>query len=381
MNFDLSEEQRLLRDNVERLLAKTYDFETRRKIAAGPEGFSRAAWARYADMGLLGLPFAEEDGGFGGGPVETMLVMECFGRALPLEPYFATAILSGALLRRAAAAELRATLVPLIGEGKLLLAFAHYEAQSRYLLHSIATTARREGDAYRIDGEKCLVLGGAEADKFLISARLSGATHSRDGIGLFLVDSSTPGLSRRSYRTQDGERAAALSFAALSVPASALICDDAAGAIDAAFDEALAALCAEAVGAMDEALKLTVDYLKTRVQFRVPLGSFQALQHRAADIYVALEQARSMTLFAVMGLSESDPHRRRTAALAAKARINESALFVGEQAVQLHGGIGMTMEYKLGHLFKRLTTIRRLFADTDHCLDQLAESESLLAAP
>ncbi len=379
MNFDLTDEQRLLQDNVDRLMAKTYDFDNRRKFQSEPDGWSRDAWTQLAELGLLGLPFAEEDGGFGGGAVETMIVMEAFGRALALEPYFASVVLCGALLRHAAASELRAELIAALAEGGLILAFAHAEKQARYDLHNVAMTARREDEGFRLDGAKSLVLHGDSADKFLVSARLAGGQRDAAGIGLFLVDGSAPGLARRAYRTQDGLRAAELNFANVLVPASALLNESAAAAIDATIDEAIAALCAEAVGAMDEALKMTVDYLKTRAQFGVVLGSFQSLQHRAADMYAALEQARSMALYAAMSLDESDPATRRDAILAAKAQINESARFIGEQAVQLHGGIGMTMEYKLGHLFKRLTMIARTFADTDHCLDRLSQSPGLFA--
>jgi pimeloyl-CoA dehydrogenase small subunit len=380
MNFDLSNEQRMLKESVERLMAKTYDFESRRRYQEEPDGFGRENWARYAELGLLGLPFAEEDGGFGGGPVETMIVMEAFGRALALEPYLGGVVFCGALLRHGASASLRAELAPAIIEGALLLAFAHAEPQARYNLSDVATRARRDGDEYVLDGQKSLVLHGDSAGKFLVSARLSGEQRSRTGIALFLVDATAPGLTRRVYLTQDGTRAAELIFEGLRLSPDALVNEEASLAIDAAFDEVLASVCAEAVGAMDETLKMTVDYLKVRSQFGVALGSFQALQHRAADMYIALEQARSMAIYAAMSIAQYDQAARRDAVYAAKAQINESARFIGEQAVQLHGGIGMTMEYKLGHLFKRLTMISRLFADSDRCHEHLAQSGGLFTA-
>lgn len=373
MDFDLNDEQRMLRDSVEKLMERTYDFESRQRYQGEADGFSRDSWMRLGELGLLGLPFDEEDGGFGGGPVETMIVMEALGRALALEPYLSGIVMAGALLRHAASAAQRAELVPAIMEGTLIISVAHAEPQARYNLHDVATTAQREGNGYILSGRKCLVLHGDSANKLLVSARLSGDQTDRAGIGLFLADPTAQGVTCQAYRTQDGLHAAEISFDNVHVPDTALIAETAGPAIDAAFDEVTAAVCAEAVGAMDEALNMTVEYLQTRTQFRVPLGSFQALQHRAADMYIALEQARSMAIFAAMNLTGPAP-RRRDAVYAAKVQINESARLIGEQAVQLHGGIGMTAEYKLGHLFKRLTMISRMFADTDHCLDHLMQS-------
>lgn len=379
MDFDLNEEQSMLRDSVAKLMERTYDFESRRRYQLEPDGFSRDGWMRLAELGLLGLPFDEDDGGFGGGPVETMIVMEALGRALALEPYLSGVVMAGALLRHAATAAQRAELVPEIIDGTLMIAVAHAESQARYNLHDVATTAQHEGDGYSLNGKKSLVLHGDSASKLLVSARSSGDQTAQEGIGLFLVDPTQKGVTRHAFRTQDGLRAAEITFDNVHVPEATVITEAAGAAIDAAFDEVIAAACAEAVGAMDEALSMTVEYLQTRTQFGVALGSFQALQHRAADMYIALEQARSMTIYAVMNLN-GPAAQRRDAVYAAKIQINESARFIGEQAVQLHGGIGMTAEYKLGHLFKRLTMIARMFADTDHCLDHLAASSNFTDA-
>ena len=379
MDFELNEEQSMLRDSVAKVMERTYDFESRQRYQLETDGFSRDGWMRLAELGLLGLPFTEDDGGFGGGPVETMIVMEALGRALALEPYLSGIVMAGALLRHAASTEQRAELLPEIIEGTLIIAVAHAEPQARYNLHDVATTAQHEGNGYGLNGKKSLVLHGDSANKLLVSARLSGDQGSQEGIGLFLIDPTAQGVSRQAYRTQDGLHAAEITFDNVRLPDTALITEAAGAAIDAAFDEAIAAVCAEAVGVMDETLTMTVDYLQTRTQFGVALGSFQALQHRAADMYIALEQARSMAIFAAMNLDSPAP-QRRDAVYAAKIQINDSARLIGEQAVQLHGGIGMTAEYKLGHLFKRLTMIARMFADTDHCLDHLTQTADLVDA-
>jgi pimeloyl-CoA dehydrogenase small subunit len=374
MDFDLSEEQRLLKESLDRLIADRYAFEQRKAYAQNPEGWSRELWRQYAELGLLGLPFAEAEGGSGGGPVETMLVMEAFGRALALEPYLTTVVLGGGFLRHGAASALRAELVPKIADGSLTLAFAQTERQSRWNLADIATTARRDGGGWVLDGEKGVVLHGDSADKLIVSARVGGSRRDRDGIGVFLVDAGAAGVSRRGYPTQDGLRAAEVTLAGVRVEPESVIGEAGAGLplIERVVDEAIAALCAEAVGAMAVMHELTVDYLKTRRQFGREIGSFQVLQHRAVDMLVALEQARSMAMFATMMAAEEDAVERRNSVAAAKVQIGRSGKFVGQQAIQLHGGIGMTMEYKVGHHFKRVTMIDASFGDADHHLRALA---------
>jgi pimeloyl-CoA dehydrogenase small subunit len=376
MDFDLSEEQRLLKESVDRLVDDLYgNFEKRRAAQAEPGGWSAAAWSSFAELGLLGLPFEERDGGYGGGPIETMLVMEALGRGLAPEPYLATVVAAGGVIRRAANETVRAELVSAIGEGRLVLALAQMEPQSRYDLGHVATTARWSGDAWILDGTKSVVLHGGSAHKLIVSARTSGSEHNPEGISLFLVDADADGVMRRDYALQDGTRAADIHFDQVAVRASGPLgpAGVALPILEDVVDEAAVALCAEAIGAMEALHLMTVDYLKTRRQFGVPIGSFQVLQHRAADMMIALEQARSMSYYAAMMLGE-DRDERRSAVAAAKVQINRSARFIGQEAVQLHGGIGMTLEYKAAHLFKRLTMIEQQFGDNAHHLGLLMRS-------
>ena len=380
MDFELSDEQRLLRETVERLLADRYQFEQRSTYQASAPGFSLDLWRQYSELGLLGLPFAERFGGFGGGAVETMIVAEAFGRALALEPFLATVVLGGGLLRHGGREEQCAAVLPKVAEGRLLLAFAHSERQSRYDLFDVATKARREGSGFVLTGAKSLVLHGEQADMLLVSARSGGERRDQEGITVFLVDASAPGVTRRGYQTVDGQRGAEIAFNDVTVDAGAVVgkVDAGLGLIERVVDEAIAALCAEAVGAMAVMHEATVDYLKTRRQFGVPIGSFQALQHRSVDMLVALEQARSMALLATMMVEDPNRGERRRSIAAAKVQIGRSGKLVGQQAIQLHGGIGMTMEYKVGHYFKRVTAIDTTFGDADHHLGEVGRLGGLI---
>ncbi len=380
MDFDLSEEQRLLKDSVDGLLGSSYDFDQRKKYAAEKGGWSRSVWNKLAEQGLLGLPFSEDDGGFGAGAVETMIVMEALGRALVLEPYLPTVVIGGGFLRRGGSAAQREAHIPGIIDGSKTFAFAQLEKNSRYDLADVTTTARKNGDGFVIDGEKFVVLNGASADWLIVTARTAGGQRDRDGIGAFLVPSSAKGISIKGYPTQDGLHAADITFAGVEVGADAAIGDpaNALPLIEQVVDDARIAMCAEAVGAMDESLKSTVEYLKTRTQFGVPIGSFQVLQHRASDMFVNLEQARSMAMFATMAADFDDASERANAVAAAKVQIGKSSRFVGQQSIQLHGGVGMTMEYKIGHYFKRLSMIENTFGDTDYHLKRVTESGGLM---
>jgi pimeloyl-CoA dehydrogenase small subunit len=377
MDFDLSEDQRLLKDSVDRLVADQYQFEQRKKYMREPSGYSAAMWDRITEMGLLGLPFEETLGGFGGGAVETAIVMDAFGRGLVLEPYFATVILGGGLLRRAASASLLGALAPKVAAGKLKLAFAHVERHSRYDLADVSTTARKDGSGYILDGTKSVVIHGDTADRIFVTARIAGERRDRGGVGLFLIDPSTPGFTRRGYPTQDGQRAAEITMTKIRLGADDLLRDNALPLIEHVIDEAIAALCAEAVGAMQSMQDLTLEYLKTRKQFGRPIGSFQVLQHRSVDMLVAVEQARSMAMFAAVMAAEENPIERRRAISAAKVQIGRSARHVGQEAIQLHGGIGMTNEYAVGHYFKRVTMIDQLYGDADTHLSYLAAAGGL----
>ncbi|RZN31062.1 pimeloyl-CoA dehydrogenase small subunit [Bradyrhizobium sp. Leo121] len=380
MDFDLSEEQRLLKESIDGLLTDSYDFEQRKKYMKEKGGWSKAVWSKLAEQGLLGLPFTEADGGFGAGGVETMIVMEALGKALVLEPYLATVVIGGGFLRHGGSAEQKAAHIPGIIDGSKTLAFAQLEKNSRYDLFDVTTTAKKKGAGWVIDGEKFVVLNGENADTLIVTARTKGERRDRSGIGVFLVPADAKGISKKGYPTQDGLHAADISFTGVEVGSDAAIGnpEDALDLIERVVDEARVALCAEAVGAMDESLKETVEYIKTRKQFGVAIGSFQSLQHRASDMFVAAEQARSMSMFATMAGDFEDAKERASAIAAAKVQIGKSLKFVGQQSIQLHGGIGMTMEAKIGHYFKRLTMIENTFGDTEYHLRRVADAGGLI---
>jgi pimeloyl-CoA dehydrogenase small subunit len=377
MDFDLSEDQRLLKESVDRLVLDQYGFEQRKKYRTEPAGYSPAMWNQITELGLLGLPFEETLGGFGGGAVETAIVMEAFGRGLVLEPFFATVILGGGLLRRAAPASVLGALAPKVASGKLKLAFAHVERHSRYDLADVITSAVKDGAGYVLNGAKSVVIHADTADRIFVTARLAGERRDRNGIGLFLIDPASPGVTRRGYPTQDGLRAAELTLDKVRVTADDLMHDNALPLVEHVIDEAIAALCAEAVGAMQAMQDLTLDYLKTRKQFGRAIGSFQVLQHRSVDMLVAIEGARSMAMFAAVMAAEENPVERRKAISAAKVQIGRSGRHVGQEAIQLHGGIGMTNEYAAGHYFKRVTMIDQLYGDADTHLSYLAAAGGL----
>jgi pimeloyl-CoA dehydrogenase small subunit len=376
----LTEEQRLLKDSVDGMLTDAYEFEQRKKYMQEKGGWSRAVWGKLAEQGLLGLPFSEKDGGFGAGAVETMIVMEALGKALVLEPYLATVVIAGGFLRHGGSEAQKAAHIPSIIDGSKTFAFAQLEKSSRYDLADVSTTAKKKGDGFVIDGEKFVVINGENADTLIVTARTKGGQRERTGVGVFAVAANAKGVVRKGYPTQDGLHAADITFTAVEVGADAAIGDpeNALPLIERVVDQARTALCAEAVGLMDESLKTTVEYIKTRKQFGVPIGSFQSLQHRAADMFVAVEQARSMSLFATMACDFNDPKERARAVAAAKVQIGKSGKFVGQQSIQLHGGIGMTMEAKIGHYFKRLTIIENTFGDTEYHLRCVSEAGGLV---
>jgi pimeloyl-CoA dehydrogenase small subunit len=383
MDFDLSDEQRLLKDSVNGLIEKQYGFEQRKEYGREPLGYSEARWKQFAELGLLALPFAEAQGGVGGTPVETMIVMEAFGRGLVLEPYLATVVLGGGLLRFAGSAAQLDEMVPDIAAGSLRLAFAHTERQSRYDLADVAVDAKPSaGGGFVLSGHKGVVLHGEGADRLVVSARSAGGPREREGISLFLVDPTAEGVAVRGYPTVDGLRAAEITLRDVKLGPDALLGprDHALPLIERAVGLAIAALTAEAVGAMSVMHELTVEYLKTRKQFGVAIGAFQALQHRAVDMLVALEQARSMAMLATMMAEAPDDAERRRTIAAAKVQCGRSGRYVGQQAIQLHGGIGMTEEYKVGHYFKRVTMIDTLFGDADHHLAAVADAGGLIEA-
>ena len=378
MNFDLSEEQQLLADSLKRYLTNEYSIDARAKIVASPTGWSETVWAALAEMGLLGVPFAEEYGGFGGTAVDVMLVMEALGEGLVVEPYWINVGLAGRLIARAASEEQRKQVLPALIQGKRRLAFAHGERSARYDLRHVAARAKRSGSGYTIEGEKRAVLHGAAADTLIVSARTSGSDTEPSGISLFLVDRGASGLTLKDYRTIDELRAADVWLSGVTVPAEALLGAEgqALPLIEDAADYATALLCAEAVGAIRFANETTLEYLKTRRQFGVPIGSFQALQHRMVDMVISYEQARSMSYLACVKVDTAGAAERRRAVSAAKIKAADACRHVSQEAVQLHGGMGMSEELKVSHTFRRLTMIGQTFGDADHHLERFAAADA-----
>ena len=337
---------------------------------ASESGYSEAVWSRFAELGLLALPFDPELGGIGGGGVELMLVMEQLGHGLVVEPYLPTVVLGGTALEHGLRGTARAEAIGALAEGRLKLAWAHAEARGRYAETWVETTARRDGTGYVLDGKKAVVVHGAAADRLVVSARTSGAAADRDGITLFLVDRTAKGVRLLPYRTIDGQRAAEVTLERVNVGADAVLGEVGRGAdlIARILDRGAAALCAEAVGAMTALQEATLEYLKTRQQFGQPIGRFQALQHRMVDMLINLEQARSLAILAAVKSDSEDARERARAVSAAKSGIGRYGRFLGQQAIQLHGGMGMTDELVVGHWFKRLTIIDALLGDQDHHL-------------
>jgi alkylation response protein AidB-like acyl-CoA dehydrogenase len=374
MNFDYTDEQQLLADTLRRFLSHDYSFDARAKIVASPEGWSAAAWAALAEMGLLGLPFAEEHGGFGGSVVDLMLVMEAMGEALVVEPYLATVGLGGRLVARGGSTAQQKRVLPPLIQGEHRLAFAHTETAARYDLRHVQARARRSEKGWTLDGEKRAVLHGAQANTLVVSARSAGSPTDPAGISLFLVERDTPGLAVKEYRTIDEMRAADVWLADVHLPPEALLGSEgqALALIEEVVDYATALLCAEAVGAIRYANDATLEYLKTRRQFGVPIGTFQALQHRMVDMVITGEQARSMACLACVKADTADAAERRRVVSAAKVKIGDACRHVSQEAVQLHGGMGMSEELKVSHTFRRLTVIAHAFGDAEHHLERFA---------
>ena len=370
MDFRYTDEQLALQDTLRRWIARDYDFEQRRALARSPAGYSTAAWAQYAELGLLGLPFPEELGGLGGGGVDVMAVMELVGEGLLLEPYWSTVVLCGGLIRDSAPRAMQAALLPEITAGRMQLALAAYEAGGRYDLAQVGCTAARTSDGWRLSGQKAVVLDAPSANHFVVSARVGTE------IALFLVPRTAPGLTLVAYPTQSGSRAGDLQLADVVVADDALVSAPGEGlaALERAVDLGIAALCGEALGIVIALNKATLSYLKSRKQFGAPIGTFQALQHRMADLYIAGEQIRSMTIVAAVNCETRDAAARRRAMSGAKAYVGEAARFVGQQAVQLHGAMGLVDEFIVGHYFKRLTVIDLCLGDAEFHLARYSDS-------
>lgn len=367
MDFNFTEEQDMVRDGLSRLVREQYDWETRRKAIASTEGWRPEVWAQLAELGILGMPFSEADGGFGGGAVDAMVIMEEFGKGLVVEPFVPTVVCAGGFLKHGGSAAQKEEHIGAIVSGSSVYAFAWAEPRGRYNLADIQTTAKKDGAGWVLNGHKAVVIGAPWASHLVVTARTGGDRRERGGISVFVVDKATPGIVTRDYVTVDGRRASEVYFENAAIPAEALIGAEGEGLplIELVTDEAIAALCAEACGAMKVAHAMTVEYSRQRKQFGVPIGSFQVLQHRMVDMYTAYEQAVSLTYLATLRLGAGKTERKRTVS-AAKVGVGQAARLVGQEAIQIHGGNGVTDEYAIGHYFKRLTIFDSEFGDVDH---------------
>ncbi|MFZ6720960.1 acyl-CoA dehydrogenase family protein [Undibacterium sp. Ji49W] len=366
MDFNLTQEQKQFADALRRWVEKDYGFEQRKHVIESAEGVSAKAWADLTELGALALPVPEEQGGFDGSAIDMLVIMQELGRGIVIEPYFAT-VMGAEFLKKSGK---HAHVLEQVATGEIKLANALSERQSRHDLFDIATTAVKTADGYVLNGSKTVVLHGAQADKLIVSARSSGAQRDTNGISLFIVDANAAGVSRRDYRTIDGYRAADIALNNVQVGQDALLSAVDAGweLLDAVADYGVTLLCAESIGIMEAITAATLEYLKTRQQFGVPIGKFQVLQHRMAEMFMEMEQARSMATLAAVKIASDNVEERRRTVSAAKARIGQAAKYIGQQAVQLHGGMGVTNELPVAHMFKRLTTIELSLGDTDHHL-------------
>jgi alkylation response protein AidB-like acyl-CoA dehydrogenase len=374
MDFELSPEQEMLKRSVEDFLRDHGGFAQRREALESEAGFSAPTWARFAELGWLALPFSESSGGLGGSAVDTNVLLECLGARIVPCPFVATILLGGKLIELAGSSEQKAAQLPAVIGGERLLAFAATEPGSGFDHAHVETRAVRSGDGFVLDGRKSVVLHAASADAIIVSARTGGGHRERSGISLFVVERGAAGLSRHDYRTLDGQRASDLRLEHVEVSSAALLGEvgEAFPIIDEVIDRAICALCAEAVGAMRAAIEMTREYVATRRQFGAPIGSNQVIRHRLVDMHVAAEESKSMTDMAAMRI-DARPAERHAACAATKAKVGRAARFVGEQAIQLHGGIGMTDEYPVGHYYKRLATIDMSFGNAEFHLGRFAE--------
>ncbi|MEC8045959.1 MAG: acyl-CoA dehydrogenase family protein [Pseudomonadota bacterium] len=372
MDFSFTEEQTLLQESVSRFMQNDYGFEARQKNASTEQGFSAENWQTFAELGWLGVPFSEADGGFGGGAIETALMSEQFGRGLLIEPFLATVILAGGAIKHGGSEEQKSQYLPGIIDGSKHAALAFVEPQARFNIADITTTATADGDAYVLNGYKAVVLNGPQADFLVVSARTSGEQRDEDGVSLFVMDAATAGISRRDYPTVDAFRASEITFENVKIGADSLIGEAGKGLpiLQQAIDDGVLSVGAEAVGCMEVLYKDTVEYCKQREQFGQPIGKFQVLQHRMVDMFMEHEQSKSLMFMAAMRMAEGYGAEAQKAVSAFKVQVGKSGKFVGQNAVQLHGGMGMTEELNIGHYFKRLTIIDTLFGNVDFHLQR-----------
>ena len=369
MDFTFNEEQSLIQDQVDQFVQKEYDWETRQALSNSDLGFGEDNWKKFADLGWLGICVSEDSGGFGGSSIESMLIMEAFGKGLVVEPFLETVIMSGGLIDDHGSDEQKSSVLEPAISGEMHLALAYAEPQSRFNLSDVVTEAKSDGDNFILNGYKSVVMNGPSADKIIISARTSGAQLDESGISLFIVDANSDGLNKTNYKTVDGRRASDLTLENVSVSKSSLVGDQDKGfaILDSAIDKAILAISAEAVGAMEVLYKTTVEYTKTREQFGTAIGKFQVLQHRMVDMFMEYEQCKSLLYMATMKHEEGAEDAKK-AISGLKYQVGKAGKFIGQQAVQLHGGMGVTDELNVGHYFKRLTTVGTIFGNTDYHL-------------
>jgi len=375
VDFSNTEEQQMLQESVQKFVYKNYDFDTRNQIIASEKGFSQENWDLFAELGWLTVPFKDDDGGFGGSAVDLAVMMEEFGKAMLVEPFIATAVLSGGVISGQGSAEQKAELLPKLMEGKLQLACAYAEQGSRFNLVNIKTSATVEGDTVVLNGSKTAVLNGSNAEILLVAVRESGAATDSEGISVFMIDASSAGVSIQSFTNMDGKKSAEISFKDVSVPISRRLgaSGSASKVLQDSVDRATLAVSAEAIGAMESLLHKTVEYSKTRKQFGTAIGTFQALQHRMADMFIECQLARSILIMAAMKLDSGEDALEKTKSVsAAKSRIGRAIQKVGQDAIQIHGGIGMTEELDVGHLFKSVTAAEIMFGNTDYHTQRFA---------
>ena len=378
MDFSFTSEQDMLRDTVAKLIAQQYDFDTRRKIAKSDAGWRPEMWAQFAELGLLGAAFSEAEGGFGNGPIEAMIVMEEFGKGLVIEPYLQTVVIGGNFLRHGGTDAQKEELIPSLIGGETIFAFAYSEPKSRFDLNDVSTTAKKDGAGYVLNGHKAVVLGAPFATHLIVTARTSGGQRDTGGVSVFIVPKGAKGVTTRDYPTVDGLRASEVYFENVAVGAEALVgqADNGLALTEKVVDNAIAALCAEAVGCFKVLNEATISYAKQRKQFGQPIANFQVLQHRMVDMFMAAEQAASMTFMVTLKLDEADK-ARKMAASAAKVQIGKAGKLISQDAVQIHGGMGMTDELNVGHFFKRVTMIESQFGNTDWHLRRYTELSAL----
>ena len=369
MDFTFNEEQSLIQDQVDQFILKEYDWETRQSLSHSDLGFGQENWQKVAELGWLGISVSEDSGGFGGSAIESMLIMEAFGKGLVVEPFLETMIMSGGILDDHGSAEQKSSLLEPAIAGNMQLALAYAEPQSRFNLSDVVTEAKADGDNFILNGYKSVVMNGPSANKIIVSARTSGSQLDENGITLFVIDSEASGLNKANYKTVDGRRASDLTIENVSVSRDDIVgeLDSGYEILDSAIDKAILAISAEAVGAMEVLYKTTVEYTKTREQFGTAIGKFQVLQHRMVDMFMEYEQCKSLLYMATMKHEEGAVDSKK-AISGLKYQVGKAGKFIGQQAVQLHGGMGVTDELNVGHYFKRLTTVGTIFGNTDYHL-------------